>query len=328
MNFKNFLRLSDFSKNDLYEIFKKTIDLKKNKNSEKPLEGKTLAMIFQKSSTRTRISFETGMYQLGGHALFLNPNDMQIGRGESIEDTAKILSGYVDGIMIRTYDHKDIETLAEHASIPVINGLSDMFHPCQALSDIFTIMEKKEWDIEKDNTKNCNKLKLAYIGDGMNMAHSLIDASSIFGINIFAACPKGYEPNEEIVDDAKNRAKKNGGNIIITNDPILAAKDADVIYTDVWISMGKEKEKKKRIKAFKNYQINSELVSYAKKDALIMHCLPAHRGEEITADVIDSKNSIVFAQAGNRLHAQKAIMVLLMQTPPSPLFSKEGEIKK
>jgi len=312
MKFSDFKRLKDFSRAELCKILKKGFDLKYKTDvgKYKPFANKTMTMIFEKPSTRTRVSFEVGMYQLGGQAIYLNANDIQIGRGETIEDTAKILSGYASLVMIRTFEHEKVELLAKHSTVPVINGLSDMHHPCQVLSDIFSIIEKKGLGFEKDNVQELNKMNLLYIGDGSNVANSLIDACAIFGINMFVVCPKGYEPNAELLKNAQITAEKSNCKIVLLNDINEINAKIDVVYTDIWISMGKESEKQKRLNDFKNYQVNKELLQkYCKDDVLVMHCLPAHRGEEITAEVIDSKNSIVFEQASNRLHVQKAIMI-------------------
>jgi ornithine carbamoyltransferase len=267
------------------------------------LKGKTLAMIFEKPSTRTRVSFEVGMWQLGGYALYLSSNDLQLGRGETIGDTAQVLSRYVNGIMARVFSHQTILDLINHAKVPVINGLSDFSHPCQGLADLFTIYEKKG---------KLSGLKLAFIGDGNNVAHSLLFGCSKVGMNITLGSPKGYEPDPEVVSQAKREAKKNGSEVKVTNDPIEAVKGTDIIYTDVWASMGKEKEHEKRVQIFKPFQINPKLAKEAKEDYLFMHCLPAHRGEEVTDEIADSKNSIIYDQAENRLHVQKAIMALIM----------------
>lgn len=272
-------------------------------NRIEPLKGKTLGMIFEKSSTRTRVSFEAGMYQLGGTGIFLNSNDLQIGRGEPISDTARVLSGYLDGIMIRTYSHETVEELAEYANIPVINGLTDSHHPCQVLADLQTIREIKG---------ELQGVKLAYIGDGNNMAHSLMIGASIMGMEIAVASPEGYEPEELITKQAKQLAEEHGASISVTHDPKEAAKDADFVYTDVWASMGQEDEQEKREKVFKGYQVNQELIAVAKDDVSFLHCLPAHRGEEVSAEVIDGEHSVVFQQAENRLHAQKALLTALM----------------
>jgi ornithine carbamoyltransferase len=267
------------------------------------LKRKTLAMIFEKPSTRTRVSFEVGMWQLGGYALYLSTNDLQLGRGETIADTAQTLSRYVNGIMARVFAHQTILDLIKYSSVPVINGLSDFSHPCQGLADLFTIHEKKG---------RLSGLKLAYVGDGNNVAHSLLYGCSKMGMNITLACPKGYEPDPEVVSKAKEEGKETGCRVKVTNDPKEAVKQADIVYTDVWASMGKEKEHEKRVKVFKPYQVNGKLVREAKKDYLFMHCLPAHRGEEVTDEVADSKNSVIFDQAENRLHTQKALMALIM----------------
>lgn len=264
-----------------------------------PLRGKSLAMIFEKSSTRTRVSFEVGMTQLGGHALFLNPNDSQIGRGETIADTARVLSRYVDGIMYRAFSSANVRELALNATVPVINGLDDKEHPCQIVSDLFSIQERRG---------TLTGLRLAYVGDGNNVCNSLLLGAAIVGMDIAVACPSGFEPDAEILTQARGLAKKTGSAVEITRDPLTAAKGADVLYTDVWVSMGQEKEKEQREKLFRAYQLNAKLVDHAKRDALVMHCLPAHRGLEITGDVIDGPQSIVFDQAENRLHAQKAIL--------------------
>ncbi len=307
MKGKDLISIADLSLEEIYEIFDVAKTLKRKLytgEDHQLLRGKTLGMIFSKPSTRTRISFETGIYQLGGHGMYFNQNDLQLGKSENIHDTAKVLSRYLDGIMIRTFSHQEVIDLAMYASIPVINGLTDLLHPCQVLSDLFTILEK--------NGK-LQGLKLAYIGDGNNVAHSLLHGCSKVGIDIFVASPEGYEPKKEIVDYAIQTARYMGSKVEIINDPLEAVKNADIVYTDVWASMGQEKEAEERRKVFKNYQVNLELVKHAKDDYLFMHCLPAHRGEEVIDEVIDSPNSIVFDEAENRLHVQKAIMVLLMQ---------------
>ena len=264
------------------------------------LKGKSLAMIFTKSSTRTRVSFEVGMYQLGGQALFLSNNDIQIGRGETIHDTAKVLSGMVDGIMIRTFNHQDVVDLARYGSIPVINGLTDDQHPTQMLADLLTIKEHKG---------ALKGLKLAYIGDGNNVANSLLQACAKAGMDIAVASPKDYTCPDKYVKQAEEDAKITGSKILMTEDPFEAAQDADVLYADTWTSMGQEEEKAKRIEIFKNYQINSKVMGIAHKDAIFLHCLPAYRGYEVTEDVIDGPASVVFDEAENRLHAHKAILV-------------------
>ena len=267
------------------------------------LKGKTLAMIFEKPSTRTRVSFEVGMWQLGGYALYLSTSDLQLGRGETIADTAQVLSRYVDGIMARVFAHQTILDLAKYSRVPVINGLSDFSHPCQGLADLFTIYEKKG---------RLSGLRLAYVGDGNNVAHSLLYGCSKVGINITLACPKAFEPDPEVVSKAEEEGKKSGCEVRITKDPKEAVKGADIVYTDVWASMGKEKEHEKRLKVFKPYQVNGKLVKEAEEDYIFMHCLPAHRGEEVTDEVADSANSVIFDQAENRLHTQKALLALIM----------------
>lgn len=306
MKGKDLISIHDLSREEVDQILDTTHILKmKQKLGEiyHPLKGKTLGMIFQKSSTRTRVSFEVGMWQLGGYALFLSANDLQLNRGETIADTARNLSRYLDGIMIRTFSHQDVVDLAEYGSIPVINGLTDLLHPCQVLADLFTIREKKQ---------SLEGLKLVYIGDGNNMAHSLMFGGAKTGMNIVICSPSGFEPDPEVTRLSRLDASKSGATITIQDDPIEAVKTADIIYTDVWTSMGQEEEYEKRLQSFKRFQVNSALLENAKEDVLVMHCLPAHRGEEITDDVIDGPRSIVFDQAENRLHVQKAIMALIM----------------
>lgn len=300
---KHLLKMLDLSKEEILEILELADKLKYERKNHIPhpvLAGKTLGMIFQKSSTRTRVSFETGMYQLGGAALFLSANDLQIGRGEPIGDTARVLSRYLDGIMIRTFAQKDVEDLAEFGTIPVINGLTDFAHPCQVLADLMTVREYKG---------ELEGLKMCFIGDGNNMANSLIVGGLKTGMKVAAACPKGYEPDPVILDFAKENGK-----FLLTADPKEAAEGADVIFTDVWASMGQEGEAEKRRQAFEGiYQVNEELLALANSGCLVQHCLPAHRGEEITADVFERHAEEIFDEAENRLHAQKAVMVLLMQ---------------
>lgn len=303
---KDFISIHDLSSLDVEEILNLATDLKKkqaNQEKHEYLWAKSLAMIFEKPSTRTRVSFEIGMWQLGGLAVNLDQEAIGLGVRESIGDVAKTLSRYADAILIRTFEHAKVLELAKSASVPVINALSDLLHPCQAMADIFTVKEKK------GDLKN---LKLAYIGDGNNVCHSLMFAAAKVGMNMTIATPKGYEPKDEIVKLAFEDAKATGIEIDILNDPVVAAKNADVIYTDVWASMGQEKESKKRKKVFEKFQVNQKLVKLAKKDVIIMHCLPAHRGEEVTAEVIGGPNSVVFDQAENRLHVQKAILTLLL----------------
>lgn len=306
MKGKSLISINDLTLEEIYEIFDVSKTLKELRLTGQPhrwLEGKTLGMIFAKPSTRTRVSFETGIYQLGGIGLYFGPNDLQLKRGETISDTAKVLSRYLDGIMIRTFVHQDVVDLARFGSIPVINGLTDLLHPCQVLTDLFTILEKR---------RELRGLKLAYIGDGNNMAHSLLNGCSKVGMHISIASPSGYKPNKEIVENAKANAKKMRSKVEILADPAAAVKNADILYTDVWASMGQEAEAKERIKKFAGFQVNEKLVKNAKDDYLFMHCLPAHRGEEVAGEIIDSEHSIVFDEAENRLHVQKAIMALLM----------------
>lgn len=306
LNGKSFVSLNDFSEDEFFQIFDLSESLKnkqKNGTTHRLLEGKTLGMIFSKPSTRTRISFEVGIYQLGGIGMFFNQNDLQLKKSENISDTAKVLSRFLSGIMIRTFEHQDVIDLARYASIPVINGLTDLMHPCQVMADLFTILEKK---------KKLKGLKLAYIGDGNNMAHSLLHGCSKVGMDISIASPLKFQPNKIIVDEAIDNAKKHGSKVEVIIDPFEAVKNADVIYTDVWASMGQESESQERKKIFKPYQINKNLVLNAKEDYLFMHCLPAHRGDEVVNEIADSPNSVIFDEAENRLHVQKAIMALLM----------------
>jgi len=278
---------------------------KLKRKNQQLLKNKVLAMIFQKPSTRTRVSFETAMFELGGHAINLGMNEIQLSRGETVEDTAKTLSVYADAIGARVYSHNDIERLANAASVPVINMLSDLYHPCQVLGDLLTIKEQK---------RRLNGLNLAWIGDGDNVCNSLIIGCALAGINVTMACPKGYEPYQKAIEFAKNVSAKNGSTIQITSDPKQAVKNADIVYTDSFVSMGKESEKDVRSSIFlPNYQVNAGLMSLAKRDAIFMHCLPAKRGEEVTDDVIDSKQSVVWQQAENRLHAQKALLCMLLK---------------
>ncbi len=303
---KHFISVTDATQDEFQQLLKLTEELKykrKNKIPFKPMDGKTLGMIFTKSSTRTRVSFEVGTVELGGYPLFLSSADIQLGRGETIYDTANVLSRFVDGIMIRTYAHQDVLDLAEYGQIPIINGLTDYMHPCQAMADLFTVYEHKG---------KLEGLKMSYIGDGNNVTHSLLHACAMAGMDMAVATPEGYECAGEIVDEAKEIAKKTGSKITITNDPIEAISGSDAVYTDTWVSMGQEAEKAERIKIFKPYQIDKTLFSHAKEDAIFMHCLPAYRGLEVTEDVIDSPSSVIFDEAENRLHAQKAIMTMLM----------------
>lgn len=305
---KDFLQLADFSAEEIAYLLDTALELKAMQKQGKPhpyLSGKVLGMIFEKSSTRTRVSFEVGMLQLGGHAIFLSSKDIQLGRGESISDTAKVLSRYVDAIMIRTFSHESVEELAAHATVPVINGLTDLQHPTQVLADLLTILEHKG---------KLAGLKLCYLGDGNNnMAHSLLEGAAKVGMHISVASPEGYLPKEDIVTQAKKAAAKAGGTITIGQDPKAAISGADVVVTDVWASMGQEAEQQRRIEALQSYQVNADLCKNAKDDFLFLHCLPAHRGEEVTAEIIDGPHSVVFGEAENRLHAQKAILKLLIE---------------
>lgn len=296
---RDFLTLGDFSSDEIMGMLEEARRIKALQKRGTPhpyLAGQTLAMIFEKSSTRTRVSFEVGMLQLGGQAIFLSSQDLQLGRGESISDTAKVLSGYVDGIMIRTFAHETIQELADAADIPVINGLTDRHHPAQVLADLLTVLEHKG---------RLQGLKMAYIGDGNNMANSLVEGASLTGMRISVACPAGYGPAPEVVAAA-------GGAVSLTENPRDAVQGADVVVTDVWASMGQEAEQEKREQAFADYQVNAELAAAAAPDFMFLHCLPAHRGEEVTAEVIDGPHSFVFTEAENRLHAQKAILKLLL----------------
>lgn len=303
---RDFLALADYTPGEVRFLIDFAIDLKgKLKRGEQyhPLKGKTLGMIFEKSSTRTRVSFEVGMFQLGGHALFLSKNDLQLGRGETILDTGQTMSRYLDGIMIRTHEHRNVIELARGATVPVINGLTNQSHPCQALCDYQTILEHKG---------HLKGLKVAYIGDGNNMLHSLMMGACKLGMHFSAATPEGYTPSKSVTEMSREVAAQTGATLELTSDPKEAIANADVIYTDVWSSMGHEAETEQRLIAFQSYQVNETLTKLAKKDYLFMHCLPAHRGEEVSAEIIDGDHSIVFDQAENRLHAQKAIMAATM----------------
>ena len=307
MKGKDLLSIHDLTSAEVNQILDLAKELKAKQKAgieHHLLKGKTLGMIFQKSSTRTRVSFEVGMYQLGGSALFLSGQDLQIGRGEPIKDTARVMSRYLDGVMIRTFNHADVEECAKYADIPVINGLTDLLHPCQVLTDLLTIQEHKREELKG--------LKLAYVGDGNNMVHSLMYACAKVGMHFAVATPQGYEPNDEVTAKAIEDAKATGGSITVTNDRFAAVKDADVVYTDVWASMGQEAEHDARVKIFKDYQINAELMQAAKADAMVMHCLPAHRGEEISEEILEQHADEIFDEAENRLHVQKAIMALTM----------------
>jgi ornithine carbamoyltransferase len=306
MKVKHLLSMQDLTLKEIEAILDLSQELKQKLRKGEPhelLHGKTLGMIFAKPSTRTRVSFETAMTQLGGHAIYLGMSDLQLGRGETIADTARTLSRYVDAIMARLFGHEDIIELARHSSVPVINGLTDTHHPCQTLGDLLTIREHKG---------KLKGLTLAWVGDGNNVCNSLLLGCTLVGMNISVACPRGYEPPEDIVAQAKRNAAKTGAKIEISNDPKNVVAGADVIYTDVWTSMGQEKEREQRLKDFQGYQVNVELLKHAKKDVIFMHCLPAHRGEEVTDAVIDGPHSVVWDQAENRMHAQKGILVLFM----------------
>jgi len=304
---KDLISIHDLSKEEIQVILNLAKFLKgRAKKGQMPqlLKGKTLAMIFDKASNRTRVSFEVGMWQLGGLAINLDAAGLRFGIGESVPDIGRTLSRYVDGIVIRTFKHENVKDLAKNSSIPIINGLTDLSHPCQSLSDLFTIWEKKG---------KLRGIKIAWVGDGNNVCHSLLNAASKMGMEMIAACPKRYEPDPKVMKVVYEDAKRSKAVISVINDPQDAVAFADVIYTDVWTSMGQEKEKEKRKKAFRGFQVNFDLINRAKKDVIVMHCLPAHRNEEITDDVMDSKYSVVFDQAENRLHVQKAILALLME---------------
>jgi ornithine carbamoyltransferase len=305
---KDFLSLSDFHTDEILYLLEEAKELKSLQKQGKPhpyLSGKVLGMIFEKSSTRTRVSFEVGMLQLGGHAIFLSSKDIQLGRGESISDTAKVLSRYIDCMMIRTFSHDSVKELAEHATVPVINGLTDLHHPTQVMADLLTIQEHKG---------KLAGLKMCYLGDGNNnMAHSLMEGAAKVGMHISIASPPGYLPNGKITQKAIETGKVTGSKVMITHDPVEAIKDADIVVTDVWTSMGQEAETEKRLKDLAAYQVNADLCKHAKQDYIFLHCLPAHRGEEVTAEIIDGPHSVVFDEAENRLHAQKAILKLLLE---------------
>ena len=304
---RSFVSMADFNREEIEQVLKYTEVLKLQRKVREPhpvLQGRTLAMIFEKSSTRTRVSFETGMLQLGGHAIYLSSRDMQLGRGETIADTAQVLSRYVDCIMARTFKHQTVQDLAQYATCPVINGLSDWEHPCQILGDFFTIYEKRG---------RLEGLKMAYLGDGNNVAHSLMLGAALMGMHYAGGHPEGYLPEAAVVSQARELGKRAGARIESFTDAAEAVRDADVIYTDVWTSMGQEGEEAKRIQALQPYQVNGDLIRKAPGHCLVMHCLPAHRGEEISADVLDGPQSIVFDEAENRLHAQKALMAMLIR---------------
>jgi ornithine carbamoyltransferase len=297
---RHFLAIPDFETDELYAMLKLAADLKAGRNHDKPLAGKTIALIFEKSSTRTRVSFEVGAFQLGGHALFLSSRDIQLGRGEPLKDTARVLSRFVDGMMVRTFGHDRVEELARFATIPVINGLTDLLHPCQIMADLQTVQEEFGDDLKPR--------KIAWVGDGNNMANSWLNAAWRFGFELRLACPDGYRPDAAILQRAQTKAK-----VLLTGDPREAADGAEVINTDVWTSMGQEAETEARMKAFKGYFVDQALMSRASKNAIFLHCLPAHRGEEVADEVIEGKQSRVFQEAENRLHFQKALMATLMR---------------
>lgn len=305
---KDFLALTDLQTDEILYLLEEAKELKSLQKQGKPhpyLSGKVLGMIFEKASTRTRVSFEVGMLQLGGHAIFLSPKDLQLGRGESISDTAKVLSRYIDCMMIRTFSHSTAEELAEHATVPVVNGLTDLHHPVQVMADLLTIQEHKG---------KLAGLKMCYLGDGKNnVTHSLIEGAAKVGMHISVASPPGYLPDGKITEKAIESAKLTGSKITFTHNPVEAITDTDIVVTDVWTSMGLEAETEKRLKDFAPYQVNAEICQHAKPDYIFLHCLPAHRGEEVTAEIIDGPHSVVFDEAENRLHAQKAILKLLLE---------------
>lgn len=315
---RHLLSVFDLTGEEVARLLARGIELKRDTRSQasmrdgRPLAGRTLGLIFQKASTRTRISFQVAMTQLGGHSLFLSADELQLGRGEPIADTARVLSGYLNGIVIRTFKHATLESWAAHASIPVINGLTDLHHPCQALSDLLTITERFGSPQGFTTSGRFNGLKLAYIGDGNNVAHSLIEAAARTGLSISLACPKSYQPDAQLLARATQEARATGAVIELTTDPAAAAAGSHILYTDVWTSMGQEREAARRRKAFQGYQMNRSLLKRAHPDAIVLHCLPAHRGEEITDDVMDSPQSVIFQQAENRLHMQKAILEWLL----------------
>jgi len=299
---KDVLKISDLSKSEIETLLDRAVALKAGEDANAcPLIGKNVGLFFEKPSTRTRLSFEAGIYQLGGNAISMTPDELQFGRGETVADTARTISRYLNAFMMRTFSHATIETLAANSTIPVINGLSDVHHPCQALADVMTLLEKK---------KKLEGLKVAYIGDGNNVCNSLIEAAAILGFHLTIACPEGFEPHNELLQNSRSMAKSE---IIVLRDPREAVGMADAVYTDVWVSMGQEKEAEHKKKRFREYQINAKLLSCAKKDAIVLHCLPAHRGEEITDEVMDGTQSVVFDQAENRLHTQKALLEMLVK---------------
>ena len=303
---RDFLTLADLSAQEVWSLLRRARAMKragKPWRTRRLLAGRTLGMIFEKASTRTRVSFEVGMAQLGGQALFLSTQDLQLGRGESVGDTARVLSRYVQAILLRTYAHATVEDFARHATVPVINGLTDLHHPCQALADLLTLLEKKG---------RLRGLRVAYVGDGNNVAHSLMEGAARVGLHMRLACPQGYEPDAGILARSRQEAEAAGGSIQVVRDPEEAVAGADAVYTDVWTSMGQEAEQQERRRAFRGYQVHARLMALAHPDAVFMHCLPAHRGEEVSAEVLDGPGSVVWDQAENRLHAQKALLVWLM----------------
>jgi ornithine carbamoyltransferase len=299
---KDVLKISDLTKSEMETLLNRAVALKSgNDKNACPLIGKNIGLFFEKPSTRTRLSFEAGIYQLGGNAICMTPDELQLGRGETIADTARTVSRYLDAFMMRTFSHATLETLAAHSTIPVINGLSDVHHPCQALADVMTLLEKKG---------RIEGLKVAFIGDGNNVCNSLIEAAALLGFSLTIACPEGFEPHNDILERSRASAKSE---IVVLRDPGEAVGMADAVYTDVWVSMGQEKEADHKKKKFREYQVNAKLLSSAKKDAVVLHCLPAHRGEEITDEVMDGPQSVVFDQAENRLHTQKALLEMLVK---------------
>jgi ornithine carbamoyltransferase len=301
---RDFLTAADLNAEELETLLKRAVKMKSGADAGKcPLIGKSVGLFFEKPSTRTRVSFETGIYQLGGQSIYMSPKEIQLGRGETIADTARVLSRYLGALVLRTYTHSSVVEFAAHSTVPIINGLSDLHHPCQALADLMTIMERKG---------RLGGIRIAYIGDGNNVANSLIEASALMGMKVSAACPEGYGPTESILKSAGASAAVSGGSVSLLREPADAAAGADVIYTDVWVSMGQEEEAVKRKTLFAKYQINNDLLRYADKDVIVLHCLPAHRGEEITDEVIDGPHSAVFEQAENRLHTEKALLEFLL----------------
>ncbi len=300
---RDFLNISDLNKGEILDLIDYAIYLKKDKYKDQTLKNKSIGMVFMKPSTRTRISFEVGIYQMGGQPIYIQGSSTQMSRGEDIKDTGRVLSRYLDGLVIRTYSHQEVEELAKYFNKPVINALTDYLHPCQILADLQTIYER---------FGSIEKIKVAFVGDGNNVANTWIIAGGLIGFNISVATPKGYEPSKSAVEEGMNLAKNTGGNIHITNDPVEAVKDADVVYTDVWVSMGQENEDEKK-NVFKDFSITEDLLSHASKNVIVMHCLPAHKGEEISEDVFERFSDVIFDEAENRLHSQKALMNLLFK---------------